>query len=103
MSPYNAGIMTKELQSFLELNLPKVKPGKKVKYSVGLAEPKLGSAILESTGIPCVSNNYVLEFLRGIRLHFRLFIKDLKVNTWFFIFCILSVIRSNMCFSSGST
>ncbi|KAG6541052.1 hypothetical protein Mapa_017539 [Marchantia paleacea] len=72
------GITTKELQSFLELNLPKVKPGKKAKYSVGLAEPKLGSAILESTGIPCVSNNYVLEFLRGIRLHFRLFIKDLK-------------------------
>ncbi|KAL2642822.1 hypothetical protein R1flu_010409 [Riccia fluitans] len=72
------GILTQELQSFLELNLPKVKPGKKVKYSVGVSEPKLGSAILEATGIPCVSNNYVLEFLRGVRLHFRLFIRELK-------------------------
>ncbi|KAL3696135.1 hypothetical protein R1sor_010211 [Riccia sorocarpa] len=72
------GILTPELKSFLELNLPKVKPGKKAKYSVGVSEPKLGSAILEATDIPCVSNNYVLEFLRGVRLHFRLFIRDLK-------------------------
>ncbi|CAM6097728.1 unnamed protein product [Calypogeia fissa] len=72
------GILTTELQSFLELTLPKVKPGKKVKYSLGLSESKLGSAIQETTGIPCQSNAFVLEFIRGIRLHFRLYLKDLK-------------------------
>lgn len=72
--------MTPELQNFLELNLPKVKAGKKPKMSLGVAEPKLGSAILEATHIPCQSNDYVNEFLRGIRFHFSRFIKDLKVN-----------------------
>lgn len=72
------GIMTSELQNFLELNLPKVKAGKKPKISLGVAEPKLGSAILEATHIPCQSNDYVNEFLRGIRFHFSRFIKDLK-------------------------
>jgi nucleolar protein 56 len=72
------GIMTSELQNFLELNLPKVKAGKKPKLSLGVAEPKLGSAILEATHIPCQSNDYVNEFLRGIRFHFSRFIKDLK-------------------------
>ncbi|KAG0554392.1 hypothetical protein KC19_12G088000 [Ceratodon purpureus] len=72
------GIMTSELQNFLELNLPKVKAGKKSKVSLGVAEPKLGSAILEATSIPCQSNDYVNEFLRGVRFHFSRFIKDLK-------------------------
>lgn len=72
------GIMTAELKNFLELNLPKVKSGKKPKVNLGVAEPKLGSAILESTHIPCQSNDYVNEFLRGIRFHFSRFIKDLK-------------------------
>ncbi len=71
--------MTQDLHNFLELNLPKVKVTKKAKFSVGVAEPKLGSAILEATHIPCQSNDFVQEFLRGIRLHFNRFIKDLKV------------------------
>jgi nucleolar protein 56 len=73
------GILTQDLHNFLELNLPKVKVTKKAKFSVGVAEPKLGSAILEATHIPCQSNDFVQEFLRGIRLHFNRFIKDLKV------------------------
>ncbi|CAK9874950.1 unnamed protein product [Sphagnum jensenii] len=72
------GILTQDLHNFLELNLPKVKVTKKAKFSVGVAEPKLGSAILEATHIPCQSNDFVQEFLRGIRLHFNRFIKDLK-------------------------
>eukprot|EP00246_Nothoceros_aenigmaticus_P002336 TRINITY_DN13186_c0_g1_i1.p1 TRINITY_DN13186_c0_g1~~TRINITY_DN13186_c0_g1_i1.p1 ORF type:complete len:560 (-),score=143.81 TRINITY_DN13186_c0_g1_i1:348-2006(-) len=71
-------ILTPELQNFLEFNLPKVKVGKKAKFSVGVAEPKLGSAILETLGIPCQSNDFMLEFFRGVRLHFSRFIKDLK-------------------------
>ncbi|KAK9090163.1 hypothetical protein Sjap_023340 [Stephania japonica] len=72
------GLMTDELRSFLELNLPKVKEGKKAKFSLGVAEPKIGSHIYETTKIPCQSNEFVLELLRGVRLHIDRFIKDLK-------------------------
>ncbi|KAG6746141.1 hypothetical protein POTOM_050655 [Populus tomentosa] len=72
------GIMTDELRNFLELNLPKVKEGKKAKFSLGVAEPKIGSHIFEVTKIPCQSNDFVHELLRGVRLHFERFIKDLK-------------------------
>ncbi|KAG2551876.1 hypothetical protein PVAP13_9KG445800 [Panicum virgatum] len=72
------GIMTDELRSFLELNLPKPKEGKKAKYSLGVVEPKVGSQIAEVTGIPCQSNEFVQELLRGVRLHFDRFIKELK-------------------------
>ncbi|KAK4801590.1 hypothetical protein SAY86_022077 [Trapa natans] len=72
------GMMTDELRNFLELNLPKVKDSKKAKFSLGVAEPKIGSHISEVTKIPCQSNEFVLELLRGVRLHFDTFIKDLK-------------------------
>ncbi|PSS07687.1 Nucleolar protein [Actinidia chinensis var. chinensis] len=72
------GHMTDELRNFLELNLPKVKEGKKPKFSLGVAEPKIGSHILEVTKIPCQSNEFVLELLRGVRLHFDRFIENLK-------------------------
>jgi nucleolar protein 56 len=71
--------MTDELRNFLELNLPKVKEGKKAKYSLGVTEPKVGSHITEATGIPCQSNEFVQELLRGVRLHFDQFIDQLKV------------------------
>ncbi|KAG6538632.1 hypothetical protein ZIOFF_003756 [Zingiber officinale] len=71
-------IMTEELRNFLEMNLPKVKDGKKAKFSLGVAEPKVGSQVFEVTKIPCQSNEFVLELLRGVRLHFDRFIKDLK-------------------------
>uniref|UniRef100_A0A7N0UZ57 Nucleolar protein 56 n=1 Tax=Kalanchoe fedtschenkoi TaxID=63787 RepID=A0A7N0UZ57_KALFE len=72
------GVMTEELRNFLELNLPKVKEGKKAKYSLGVSEPKIGSHISEETKIPCQSNEFVLELLRGVRFHFDRFLKDLK-------------------------
>lgn len=72
------GHMTDELRNFLELTLPKVKEGKKPKFSLGVAEPKIGSHILEETKIPCQSNEFVLELLRGVRLHFDRFIQNLK-------------------------
>ena len=79
LSLMNSGVMTDELRSFLELNLPKVKEGKKPKFSLGVAEPKIGSQIFEVTKIHCQSNEFVLELLRGVRLHFDRFIKNLKV------------------------
>lgn len=72
------GQMTEELRNFLERSLPKVKEGKKAKFSLGLAEPKLGSHIHEVTKIPCQSNEFILELLRGVRLHFEKFIENLK-------------------------
>ncbi|KAI4336292.1 hypothetical protein L6164_014836 [Bauhinia variegata] len=72
------GLLTDELRSFLEINLPKVKEGKKAKFSLGVADPKIGSQISEVTKIPCQSNEFVNELLRGVRLHFDRFIKDLK-------------------------
>lgn len=80
-----SGLMTDELRSFLELNVPKGKEGKKAKFSLGVAEPKLGSNILEETKFPCQSNEFVLELIRGIRLHFERFIKDLKVRILCFV------------------
>ncbi|KAI7740387.1 hypothetical protein M8C21_012734 [Ambrosia artemisiifolia] len=72
------GQMTDELRNFLELSLPKVKEGKKAKFSLGVADPKIGSHIQEETKIPCQSNEFVSELIRGVRLHFDRFIDNLK-------------------------
>ncbi|CAI5973491.1 unnamed protein product [Closterium sp. NIES-64] len=74
------GLLTPELQSFLEMNLPKAKgkAGKKPSYQLGVSESKLGSAIQETAGVPCVSNDLVMELMRGVRLHFARFVKELK-------------------------
>ena len=74
------GIMTEELSNFLSVNLPKVKDPKKAKFSLGVSEPNVGSQISDVTKIPCQCNESVLELLRGVRLHFDRFIKDLKVE-----------------------
>ncbi|XP_071710689.1 nucleolar protein 56-like [Rutidosis leptorrhynchoides] len=72
------GQMTDELRNFLELSLPKVKEGKKAKFSLGVGEPKIGSHIFEETKIPCQSNEFISEIIRGIRFHFDRFIENLK-------------------------
>ncbi|KAL9326601.1 hypothetical protein ACSQ67_007246 [Phaseolus vulgaris] len=63
---------------FISTNLPKVKEGKKAKFSVGVSDPKIGSQISEVSKIPCQSNEFVSELLRGVRLHFNTFVGDLK-------------------------
>ena len=73
-----AGLLTDSLKAFLEQSLPAVKAGKKAKFSLGVAEPKLGSAILDAAGIPCESNDRIGEVLRGIRVHFDRLVKGLK-------------------------
>ncbi|XP_027358329.1 nucleolar protein 56-like isoform X2 [Abrus precatorius] len=72
------GLLTDELRTVLETNLPKVKEGKKSKFSLGVSDPKIGSQIFEITKIPCQSNEFVSELLRGVRLHFDRFVSDLK-------------------------
>eukprot|EP01029_Cantina_marsupialis_P010316 TRINITY_DN2346_c0_g4_i1.p1 TRINITY_DN2346_c0_g4~~TRINITY_DN2346_c0_g4_i1.p1 ORF type:complete len:491 (+),score=183.64 TRINITY_DN2346_c0_g4_i1:39-1511(+) len=61
------GIMTEDLKSFLEVNLPKVKKSKKIKLFV--ADPKIGNAISENLEFPCVCNDKVREVVRAIRTH----------------------------------
>ncbi len=51
-----------------------VKDGKKAKFRLGVCDPKLGSAIQESTNVPCVANDMVGEVLRGIRQSYARFI-----------------------------
>jgi len=58
----------------LEANVPRSKPGKDVKAHVGVIEPKMGSAIQDGLGLPCVSNDVVLEVIRGVRVHFGHFV-----------------------------
>lgn len=74
-----SGIMTDELRSFLELNLPKVKEIKQTKFRLGVTDTKIASNIHEVTKIPCESGDFIHELLRGVRLHFDRFLKDLKV------------------------
>ncbi|KAL5707347.1 snoRNP complex protein nop56 [Ranunculus cassubicifolius] len=72
--------MTDQLRNFLELNLPTIKEGKKPKYSLGVADPKIGSHIQEVTKIPCQSNEFINELIRGVRQHFERFVKELKTG-----------------------
>ncbi|KAL5707394.1 snoRNP complex protein nop56 [Ranunculus cassubicifolius] len=74
------GLMTDQLRNFLELNLPTIKEGKKPKYSLGVADPKIGSHIQEVTKIPCQSNEFINELIRGVRQHFERFVKELKTG-----------------------
>ncbi|RAL42818.1 hypothetical protein DM860_009325 [Cuscuta australis] len=73
------GQMTDGLRNFLELTLPKVE-GKKPNFSLGVADPRIGSQISDVTKIPCQSNEFVLELLRGVRMHFEKFIENLKAG-----------------------
>jgi len=59
-------------------NEKKKKDSEKSKFKLGVAEPKLGNSISESLGIHVISNDVVLELIRGIRVHFTRYIKGLK-------------------------
>ncbi|KAL2934456.1 Nucleolar protein 56 [Bienertia sinuspersici] len=69
------GIMTDELRNFLDLSFQN---SKAKEFFLGVYDSKLGASISEGTKISCRSNEFVLELLRGVRLHFDKFIKDLK-------------------------
>jgi len=81
--------VTDELEAFLSLNLPKTAGADKKKkksssggaaasFRLGVSEPKLGSSVQERMGVSCVSNDHVVEVLRGVRLHFSKFVKALS-------------------------
>ncbi|XP_056686707.1 uncharacterized protein [Spinacia oleracea] len=73
---YTQGIMTDKLRSFLE---GRFQNSKTKEFVIGVADSKLGASISEGTKFSCRSNEFMLELLRGVRLHFEQFIKNLKV------------------------
>ena len=66
------------MRSFLEQNLDKPKPGKLTKFSLGVTDVKIGQAVQEEMSIKCVSDELVLELMRGVRTHLPHFIGCLK-------------------------
>eukprot|EP00529_Nitzschia_sp_RCC80_P023350 CAMPEP_0113476866 /NCGR_PEP_ID=MMETSP0014_2-20120614/19900_1 /TAXON_ID=2857 /ORGANISM="Nitzschia sp." /LENGTH=470 /DNA_ID=CAMNT_0000369917 /DNA_START=64 /DNA_END=1473 /DNA_ORIENTATION=- /assembly_acc=CAM_ASM_000159 len=67
--------MTDTLHDFLELNLPK----KSKKYTLGVIDAGLATAISEGLGgISCRSDETVREVLRGCRLHFDTMVKGME-------------------------
>jgi len=67
------------LHSFLEMNLPKKSDKKKKKYSLGVVDPALATAISEGLkGISLRSDDTVKEIARGCRLHLDKFVTGLK-------------------------
>jgi len=66
--------MSDALHNFLEMNLPK----KAKKFTLGVVDPGLGTAIGEGLGVSCRSDDTVREILRGCRLHLDTFVKGLE-------------------------
>lgn len=69
-------ILSDDLKHFLELNLPKVKKAGKG-TTLGVIEPALGTVIQETLSFPCKSDESTREVLRGVRLHFHKYVKEL--------------------------
>ncbi|KAB7500513.1 Nucleolar protein 56, partial [Armadillidium nasatum] len=66
------GILSQDLSAFLQTNMPNT--GKKKSVTLGVSDPKLGTAISESLGI----NVTHFGLIRGIRFHLTHFIKGLN-------------------------
>ncbi|KAJ1915488.1 Nucleolar protein 56 [Mycoemilia scoparia] len=68
------GICSETLKSFIELNLVKSKKS----ANLGVGERNLAGSIKAATGVPCVTDDLVLELIRGIRLHCDKILAQLK-------------------------
>uniref|UniRef100_A0A336MNR6 Nucleolar protein 56 n=1 Tax=Culicoides sonorensis TaxID=179676 RepID=A0A336MNR6_CULSO len=66
------GIVPEDLALFLQTNLPKPK---KEKFTLGVADAKLGAALNEAIKVSCSHIGAVPEILRGIRMHFHNLVK----------------------------
>eukprot|EP00980_Cylindrotheca_fusiformis_P031721 scaffold26859_cov137-Cylindrotheca_fusiformis.AAC.2 len=65
--------MSDTLHNFLEMNLPK----KAKKFTLGVIDPGLATAISDGLGTSCRSDDTVREIIRGCRLHLDTFVKGL--------------------------
>ncbi|NXP69992.1 NOP56 protein, partial [Ramphastos sulfuratus] len=71
------GILHEDLRLLLETSMP----AKKKKALLGVADPKIGAAILEELGYQCQTGGVVAEIMRGIRLHFHALVKGLTAQS----------------------
>ncbi|KAH7476770.1 snoRNP complex protein nop56 [Phytophthora ramorum] len=71
------GLLSEDLKNFLEMNLPKVKAGKKGKFALGVQDKGLAQAISDELSAPCNTSETTLEIVRGVRMHFSTFVKEL--------------------------
>ncbi|RLN65659.1 hypothetical protein BBJ28_00001826 [Nothophytophthora sp. Chile5] len=71
------GLLGEDLRNFLEMNLPKVKSGKKAKFALGVQDKGVAQAISDELNVPCNTSETTLEIVRGIRTHFSKFVKEL--------------------------
>ncbi|CAI5736206.1 unnamed protein product [Peronospora farinosa] len=71
------GLLSDDLKNFLEMNLPKVKAGKKGKFALGVQDKGLAQAISDELHAPCNTSETTLEIVRGVRMHFSTFVKEL--------------------------
>jgi nucleolar protein 56 len=71
------GLLGDDLKNFLEMNLPKVKAGKKPKFALGVQDKGLAQAISDALNAPCNTSETTLEIVRGARMHFSTFVKEL--------------------------
>lgn len=67
------GLLSEDLSVFLDTTLPKV--SKKNKFTIGVADSKLGAAISEGLNFQCSHIGAVPEIIRGIRMHFPNLVK----------------------------
>lgn len=74
-------MVSDQLKAFLEANLPAVKKAKSKSISLGLIDPNFASAVSEATSFPCRSDETVREIIRGVRVHFSHFVKELGGGT----------------------
>ncbi|CAK4675299.1 hypothetical protein LEN26_005094 [Aphanomyces euteiches] len=76
------GLVSSDLQAFLEMNLPKSKKKSSSAFSLGVSDKNLAQSISDSLHISVNTNETTLEILRGVRLHFAKFIKELDNGVW---------------------
>lgn len=65
-----AGDLSRELQLFLENNIPRTKKSKQP-IVLGVEDPDLAAAISDKLDIKCTSSNLVIEVIRGIIIIIR--------------------------------
>ncbi|XP_076053376.1 nop56 ribonucleoprotein [Oratosquilla oratoria] len=75
MNAVTEGIVTNDLQAFLNTNVPQT--GKKKDIQLGVVDSKLATSIAEATGFSVTHVGVVPEIVRGIRLHLTQFVKGL--------------------------
>ncbi|KAJ3086121.1 snoRNP complex protein nop56 [Quaeritorhiza haematococci] len=76
MMDISEGVVNESLKSFLEMNLPK--SGKKSKVQLGVGDKNLAGAIKQALNCDCVSDDMILEVIRGLRFHGEKMLKHLK-------------------------